>query len=458
MKKSRMVMLVVAGCLIAGAISLVGSYRAEAAEGGNVAVASRLFDNLTTEPDVVYLIANSSVVFGPDPHGRSEEVTFVGPVTVPKWPMKGYGRRVLPDGRQQIDIELTQSELTGESYVLHGPVVLGEHPDLRSLGTITERPRGAALASNEVPGPGVDRAARDQDKSADKGKPEAAAPGRETAKEKTAGAPEPKPRASLQGIPPAEEVPADFVVERKVLMTTAKGILYNETAVPVRGRIDSIPPIKMQRTPTGVNTFRGMELPVALLDKEGNVNGWFYSKAHMAYAVLPAAIQRSFIAGTLQLRSGDKTETVEVSGPAEIHHLGPPCTDGTATVEVMVLALRGHSALLGGDVMVAETFSDRDHFSRGEVNWSGSRATGSIDLFVDVYTPSAKLATNVPLRVTGEFTDEKASAHLHKAKLDLPMVTGRAHFTSDVARSLYDEAEKPVVQITSLDLNMADGR
>src|SRR5437763_9259335 len=108
--------------------------------------ASALFDRLGQDPDVVYLIANSSVVFGPDPHGRSEEVTFIGPVTVPKWPMKGYGRRVLPDGRQQIDIELTQSELTGESYVLKSPIMLAEHPDLRSLGTITERPKSNLLA------------------------------------------------------------------------------------------------------------------------------------------------------------------------------------------------------------------------------------------------------------------------------------------------------------------------
>src|ERR1035441_10015167 len=100
-------------------------------------------------------------------------------------------------------------------------------------------------------------------------------------------------------------------------MTTAKGILYNETAVPVRGRIDSIPPIKFQGTPTGVNTFRGMELPIALLDKSGNVNGCVYSKAHMAYAVLPAAVERSYIKGTAKLRSGDKAEDVEIAGPAE---------------------------------------------------------------------------------------------------------------------------------------------
>ena len=38
---------------------------------------------------------------------------------------------------------------------------------------------------------------------------------------------------------------------------------------------------------------------VLLLDKDGAVNGWFYSKSHMAFAVLPKAIERSFINGTM---------------------------------------------------------------------------------------------------------------------------------------------------------------
>src|SRR5436305_8827719 len=139
MEMKRIAFLAFALLIIAPGIYLASAADSGSATRPSVMPASQLFDPLGQEPDVIYLLANSSVIFGPDPHGRSEEVTFVGPVTVPKWPMKGYNRRVLPDGRQQIDIELTQSELTGESYVLGGPVVLGEHPDLRSLGTITER-------------------------------------------------------------------------------------------------------------------------------------------------------------------------------------------------------------------------------------------------------------------------------------------------------------------------------
>jgi hypothetical protein len=451
--------LVVFGCVLAVAVAFAAEVAGKPAAHSNSPAAtaaapaaaaaatpapamppSALFDRLGSQPDVIYLIANSSVVFGPDPHGRSEEITFMGPVTVPKWPMPGYGRRVLPDGRQQIDIELTQSELTGESYVLNGPVVLGEHPDLRSLGTITERPRTATPNS----APADNNTGNNKDNNAATSTPASVTP----VANKTA--------TNAAAAESSEEVPADFVVERKVLLTTAKGILYNETAVPVRGRIDSIPPVKFEGTPTGVNVFRGMELPVALLDRDGNVNGWFYSKAHMAYAVLPAAIERSFVKGTVQLKSGAKTENVEVTGPAEIHHLAAPGSGEQTNMEVMMLALRGHSQLLGGDIMVTETFGDRDHFSRGQLNWQGSNADSKFDLFVDVYTPSAKLTTHEPIALAGQLLNCKINGHLEKGKLNLPLVGGKAQFTSNAGRELYDESEKPVVELGKLQLNLAE--
>jgi hypothetical protein len=411
--------------------------------------ASALFDRLGQDPDVVYLIANSSVVFGPDPHGRSEEVTFIGPVTVPKWPMKGYGRRILPDGRQQIDIELTQSELTGESYMLKSPIMLAEHPDLRSLGTITERPKSNLLPASYDPSKADSKTTSKESKDATESKDAKNSKNADSKKSENAK------NASESKNDAAEEAPADFVVERKVLMTTAKGILYNETAVPVRGRINSIPPVKFEGTPTGVNTFRGMEIPVALLDQDGAVNGWFYSKSHMAYAVLPAAVERSFIKGTVQLRSGDKVETVEISGPGEIHHQAQPGSSQQTGMEVMMLALRGHSELLGGDIMFTETFSDRDHFSRGKIDWNAN-ASSKFDLFVDVYTPSSKLTTHDPLSVAGQLNDCKVTGKLEKGKLSLPMLSGKGHFNTNGSRMLFDESEKPGVEIVKMDLNVSE--
>ena len=430
----RFAVLVFALIAVAGAAMVVSGGPAASIDTAKAHVmpASDLFDPLGQEADVVYLLANSSVVFGPDPHGRSEEITFVGPVTVPKWPMKGYGRRMLPDGRQQIDIELTQSDLTGESYLMGGPVILGEHPDLRSLGTITERPskKGVRLASDAEP---REPEVREDDVEIDS-------------------------RSGCEGDPSSsncEEVPADFVVERKVLLTTAKGILYNETAVPVRGRVDAIPPVKFQGTPTGVNVFRGMELPVALLDKSGNVNGWFYSKAHMAYAVKPAAIERSFLEGTVEIRQGEQTERVAVEGPVEIHHLATG--DAKNEIEFMILALRGHSELLGGDIMLSETFSDRDHFSKGEVAWQGSADGASeADLYIDLYTPATKLTTHEPVRLKGEVNQFRQAGKLDKGQLSLPMFASNASYASVAERTLFDESEKPALELVSVEFNLAE--
>jgi len=456
--KKNMFVLLLCGCAFAAMVA-----QQAAAQGGPIASGdpsaapaalramppSALFDRLGQEPDVVYLIANSSVVFGPDPHGRSEEITFLGPVTVPKWPMKGYGRRVLPDGRQQIDIELTQSELTGESYILKSPIMLAEHPDLRSLGTITERPKSnVVLAKYDVSKDKNPKAPSSDAMSSD-------APSAKDARSTDSAKNPDSLKNADKKDDAAEEVPADFVVERKVLMTTAKGILYNETAVPVRGRINSIPPIRFEGTPTGVNTFRGMEIPVALLDQDGAVNGWFYSKSHMAYAVLPAAIERSYVKGTVQLRSGDKVETVEIGGPSEIHHQATPGSSPQTTMEVMMLALRGHSELLGGDIMFTETFSDRDHFSRGKINWQAN-GDSKFDLFVDVYTPSSKLTTHDPLSVAGQFSDCKVTGKLEKGKLSLPMLSGKGHFTTTGTQTLFDEAEKPGVELVKMDLQLAE--
>jgi hypothetical protein len=422
MKRLLLSLAVVAGAGLV-AFSLVagpnGGMQSGEVEQADDYAPSQLFDGLDGEADIIYLLANSSVIFGPDPNGRSEEITLAGLVTVPKWPMEGFERRTLPDGRQQIDIELVQSDLTGESYLIGGSIVLGEHPDLRSTGTITERPSFGdtqmALASFN------DRTTIDNSEA-------------ET---------------------PEEEVPADFVVLRKVLLTTAKGVLYNETAVPVKGRVDSIPPVVFNNTPTGVNVFRGMELPVALLDGTGNVNGWFYSKAHMAYAVKPTAVERAMVTGTVEIRADGKTEKVAVSGPFEIHHGKPANTLRQETpIEVLVMALRGHSELLGGDIMLTEGFSDRERFSNGELAWHGDQGTSQFDIFVDVYTPSAKLYNRDGFAVTGNVQNEGMTGSLTKGNLRLPLVNTTGTISGAGTSGLFDESEQLAAEIVGIDFQI----
>jgi hypothetical protein len=498
-----------------------------ASTGDNGANKVAMFDGLRNQADVIYLIANSSLVFGPDPKGRSEEVTFIGLVTVPKWPMKSYGRRTLPDGREQIDIELTQSDLAGESYMLDGPVYLGEHPELRSLGTITEsveaaRQRGIALAPQRaVQGQGVavtvaltrdlestiganpdvlwdqlvSKDLRELSKQADQIKsgavkprfipPATAASTSHTfyldpdvaARFKAFAATSVSQSAWIHDtvqtlvsdlqtkdvlVHPGTElirpsvIPNDFVVARKVLITTAKGILYNETPVPVRGKLTSIPPVFTSGGADGVNVFKGMELPVPLLDKDKNVDGWFYSKAHMAYSVRPDKVERGTLEGDVVLRSGDKTETVTLRGPIEIHHgKTQSAADGSREthVEVMILALRGTSKLLGGPIMAIEAFSDRDKFSQGRIAWQdGASGSSSFDLFLDVYTPSEKISNYDPIRIAGTFSSFADAGKLEKGSLSIPIVQSRGEYASagGTAVPLLNEAERPVVSVETM--------
>jgi len=198
-----------------------------------------------------------------------------------------------------------------------------------------------------------------------------------------------------------------------------------------------------------------MELPVALLDKSGNVNGWFYSKAHMAYAVKPAGIERSFLKGTVELRQGERTEKVSVSGPVEIHHLATGATKND--IEFMVLALRGRSELLGGDIMFAETFSDRDHFSKGQTAWQGNgNGQSSADLYLDLYTPATKLTVREPIPLKGAVTSFHPAGNLDKGKLHLAMFASNGRYTSSAMRTLYDEAENPSIELVSMEFNLAE--
>ncbi len=556
--------------LAAGGLA-VSSEREAGGNADESANAVPMFDELVSEPDLIYLLASSSIVPGPDPNARSEEITFTGFVTVPKWPMPGYQRRELPSGRQQIDIELTESDLVGASYLLGGNVYLGEHPDLRSLGTITESADkgGSTVADAAVlPSPfGFSASAlatfpvvalagsTQMTATASQGPSTATAlvastpvaMQRQTRNESVDGttfpvtenlellmdsnpnilwdeilATElrrllerrnlieegqlrptvvPPPAAALfarkidlpddllekireSGIDfgpfiyeAAENlaadlldrrvidldedsfnpalIPNDFVVARKVLITTAKGVLYNETPVPVRGTVDSIPPVKRPDTPLGVNVFMGMELPIELLDEEGNVDGWFYSKAHMAYAVVPDAIQRDDLEASLEIRSGERTETVSLEGRMEIHHRDQ---EDDTEIEVIVLELRGESELLDGEIMMIEAFSDRDRFSRGLLAdaTSGSR-DASFDFFLEVYTPADKLANETGIHMEGRLSQVVSAGKLEKGNLSIPLLAMETDepFVATNSSPLFDEAGRRVAEIVGLTLDVA---
>jgi hypothetical protein len=248
-------------------------------------------------------------------------------------------------------------------------------------------------------------------------------------------------------------IPSDFIVARKVLITTAKGLLYNETAVPVRGFIDNIPPVKSTKTPVGINVFRGMDTEVVrLLDKkDDSLAGFFYSQMHMAYAVLPEAIERSDVSAKLTLRSGQERETVELRGPAEFHHNNQRQEiDGTqkSDIELIMLALRGKSEILGGDIMVVEKFSDRNYFSKGQIDWKDDHTGNSeIDLYVEIYTPSDKLSNDKALTAKGVTDSRESVGQLKKGTLTIPFVATSGLCAATDERALYNEAETRIEAI-----------
>jgi hypothetical protein len=349
------------------------------------------FSSLKPAVEIIYLLANSSVIMGPDIKGKSEEITFVGTVHVPKFPLSGYDRRKLPSGRFQIDFELTRSELRGESYLLHGPVLLGEHPELRSLGTITQKQAGT-------------------------------------------------------------DYPADFIVMRKVLIQTPKGTMYNEDPVPVTGTIDAIPPVVGSKTVSGYNVFRGKELPIAMLDTDGQLSGWFYSKAHVAYAVEPEAIYRANASGRIEVRANGQKETVVLSGPIEFVNRAMP--GNTKAIELVMMALRGESRLLGGMVMVTEAFDPKEKFSTGSFGMEGEKgADGKFNLFLEIKSPSGTLAVTTPISVNGKAVGPERIAEVALSKGNVPVFNLKFDFSGGGDHPILNEAGKEVGAITHFDLS-----
>src|SRR5437867_13147982 len=63
------------------------------------------FDGLPPVAIIEHAIGVADIAFGESLDSPNETLTFTGPVKVQKWPMEGYSRTVLPDGRAQISAE-----------------------------------------------------------------------------------------------------------------------------------------------------------------------------------------------------------------------------------------------------------------------------------------------------------------------------------------------------------------
>jgi hypothetical protein len=352
------------------------------AETQNAGAAAQSFSALEPVTETIYLLANSSIIIGADPNGPSDEITFTGTVNIRKFPYEGFERRQLDNGRYEIDFELLNSELRGESYVLGGMVKLGEDKELRSLGVITQTNSG-------------------------------------------------------------KDYPANFIVQRKVLIETPAGVFKNVDPVPVRGVIDSIPPFRLATTPQALNVFKGEQLPVAMLDSTGNVGGWFYSKMHLAFAVDPAEIYRMNVAGEISIRAKNRLETVKVEGPIEfIRNID------RNQVECVKLALRGQSELFGGRFMLTESFGESDKFSRGTVGLkqSARAARNSFPLYLDVKTPAGTLLVPAPIPIQGSVKSQRRIDTVQMRDRTVPVyaLETEKEYSASGSFPVTNEAEQPV--------------
>jgi hypothetical protein len=156
----------------------------------------------------------ASIILGEDPSVESRSFDMHGFVRIKEWPLEGYERRTLDDGRVQIDLEMVESQITAEIEEFGSEIRITETTADRNLGTLTQV---------------------------------------------TAG----------------EDFPAEFALARLVSVDTPIGRLHNEEPIQIRATIDSIPPVATRESREGMNVFEAVNTPVPLLDEQNKVVAHF---------------------------------------------------------------------------------------------------------------------------------------------------------------------------------------
>jgi hypothetical protein len=160
----------------------------------------------------------AALVLGPDPTSPRQDMRMTGTVRFKEWPSPGYERRVLPDGRIQIDLEMVSSNLTAEITASGQNVRITEKTGARNMGTLTQVYAGV-------------------------------------------------------------DFPAAFEMDRLIDVATPLGTLHNEQPILIRGVLDRIPPLASSESFSGMNVFEAVNTPVPLLDENGATAAFFSGDA-----------------------------------------------------------------------------------------------------------------------------------------------------------------------------------
>ena len=163
---------------------------------------------------VGHVVVKASMVLSSDSNDERVQFEMDGIVRIREWPAEGYERRVLPDGRVQIDLEMVESRITAALGEGDESIEITETTADRNLGTLTQ----------ETPG---------------------------------------------------RDFPAVFTLARLISAETPLGRLHNEEPIEIRARLDSIPPVAQSEELTGINVFEAINTPVPMLNDNGEVVAYF---------------------------------------------------------------------------------------------------------------------------------------------------------------------------------------
>jgi uncharacterized protein DUF6004 len=378
--------------------------------------------NLDPKPIRPHILAAATVVFGEDFYaGRRETINLSGFVQLNKWPMPGFEHRVDRDGHAEFGLELISAPevgIKGYSYELDDRLQVLSNPFLPNTGHVRQ-------------------------------------------------------------IVPGKNFPAEFYIRRFGILETSTLRLTHRNVIDIYGVVDGIPPYKKPLTgpylgrPRGdgpfdvvqaPNVVRGTTLPEAWYpaNDENEPVGitptvFFAASAGpcMSMLVDPSMIMQVSVEGQIEIEVNGITERIELAGDyrkaagTEILLFAPDKhRDGPGVLAQMArVALTGHSAALGGRVMLRASWPRPSGGTLGEgTEDTLSRVRYPSELHIDaefeIAAPHGNLYAASPVHIAGKLRDIEA--------------TGSELTLTGPGTALTDAAGTPKARITGIKLAMRD--
>lgn len=326
------------------------------------------FENLPASAIIEQAIGIADIAFGKDPNGASETLHFTGPVKVQKWPMEGYSKKVLPDGRVQISAEIVDRDKgmllarCATSFQVKAPVTITVAPGYPwQPGEAGAEP---APEQDTQPKP----APKPEDADAVAVAYRAPKPGDPVAGMKVSAFHR-RSSGTITQITPGVDFPAIAAIDLYLNLHTPMGVLHNEEPLALRSQIDSIPPVKVVNVDDKQNEWHAGNMPIRFVNDEGETMAWMTTRAHSACLVHPDVITQAEVEADVKVQVAGKDEMLRLKGITEIHRYN---TAEGSKLEMVQLFLDGASDLLGGSVMLSAPNNGCRRVPIGQVSEKGT--------------------------------------------------------------------------------------